>query len=94
MLLIHKTWYVHHDAEFQPAYNFHFPWTSNINMEAMVIYLLCDLVVKVSGYRSRGPELDSRPYQFFWEVGSLERGSLSLVSTIEELLDEIVAAPV
>jgi hypothetical protein len=29
---------------------------------------------------------DSRHYQIFWEVVSLERGPLSLVSTIEELL--------
>jgi hypothetical protein len=29
---------------------------------------------------------DSRHYQIFWEVVGLERGSLSLVSTIEELL--------
>jgi hypothetical protein len=29
---------------------------------------------------------DSRRYQIFWEVVSLERGPLSLVSTIEELL--------
>jgi hypothetical protein len=29
---------------------------------------------------------DSRPYQIFWEVVSLERGPLSLVNTIEELL--------
>jgi hypothetical protein len=31
-------------------------------------------------------EFDSRRYQFFWGVVGLERGSLSLVSTIEELL--------
>jgi hypothetical protein len=30
--------------------------------------------------------LDSRRYQIFWEVVGLERGPLSLVSTIEELL--------
>jgi hypothetical protein len=30
---------------------------------------------------------DSRCYQIFWEVVGLERGPLSLVSTIEELLD-------
>jgi hypothetical protein len=30
---------------------------------------------------------DSRRYQIFWEVGSLERGPLSLVSTAEELLE-------
>jgi hypothetical protein len=29
---------------------------------------------------------DSRRYQIFWEVVGLERGPLSLVSTIEELL--------
>jgi hypothetical protein len=37
---------------------------------------------------------DSRLYQIFWEVVCLERGPLSLVSTIEELLKEKVAAPV
>jgi hypothetical protein len=33
------------------------------------------------------PGYDSRHYQIFWEVVGLERGSLSLVSTIEELLE-------
>jgi hypothetical protein len=47
---------------------------------------LCDLVVRVSGYRPRGPVSDSRHYQIFWEVVALERGPLSLVSKIEELL--------
>jgi hypothetical protein len=32
-------------------------------------------------------EFDSRRYQIFWEVVGLERGALSLVSTIEELLE-------
>jgi hypothetical protein len=32
------------------------------------------------------PGFDSRSYQIFWEVVGLERGLLSLVSTIEELL--------
>jgi hypothetical protein len=36
---------------------------------------LCGLVVRVHGYRSRGPGFDSRRYQIFWEVVSLERGS-------------------
>jgi hypothetical protein len=49
-------------------------------------YRLCGLVVRVFGYRSRGPEFDSWRYQIFWEVVGLERGPLSLVSTIEELL--------
>jgi hypothetical protein len=43
-------------------------------------------VVRVPGYRSRGPGFDSRRYQIFWEVVGLERGPLSLVSTVEELL--------
>jgi hypothetical protein len=48
---------------------------------------LCGLVVRVSGYRSRGPGFDSRRYQIFWEVVGLERGQLSLVRIIEELLE-------
>jgi hypothetical protein len=46
---------------------------------------LCDLVVRVSGYRSRGPGFDSRRFQIFWEAEGLERGSLSLLRTTEEL---------
>jgi hypothetical protein len=48
---------------------------------------LCGLVVRVPGYRSRGPGFDSRPYQIFWEEVGLRWGPLSLVSTIEELLE-------
>jgi hypothetical protein len=47
-------------------------------------------VVRVLGRR---PGFDSRYYQKKKVVG-LERGSLSLVSTTEELLDRKVAAPV
>jgi hypothetical protein len=43
-------------------------------------------LLRVPGYRSRGPGFDSRRHQIFWKVVGLERGSLSLVSTIEELL--------
>jgi hypothetical protein len=44
-------------------------------------------VTKVLGCSSRGPGFDPRRYQIFWEVVDLERGPLSLVSTIEELLE-------
>jgi hypothetical protein len=47
---------------------------------------LCGVVVKVTGYRSRGFGFNSRRYQIFRELVGLERGALSLVSTIEELL--------
>jgi hypothetical protein len=48
---------------------------------------LCGLVVRVLGYRSRGPGFDSRRYKIFWEMVGLERGPLRLVSTIEDLLE-------
>jgi hypothetical protein len=47
----------------------------------------CGLVVRVLGYRSWDLGFDSRRYQIFWEVVGLERGPLSLVRIIEELLE-------
>jgi hypothetical protein len=47
---------------------------------------LCGLVVRVPGYRSRGPGFNFRRYQIFWEVVGPERGALSLVRITEELL--------
>jgi hypothetical protein len=44
------------------------------------------LVVRVFGYRSRGPGFDFRRFQFFSEAAGLERGPLSLVRITEELL--------
>jgi hypothetical protein len=44
------------------------------------------LVVRVPGYRSRGPGSIAGDTIFFLEVVGLERGPLSLVSTNEELL--------
>jgi hypothetical protein len=60
---------------------------------------LCGLVVRVLGYRSGGPGSIPVTTRFSGEkkrktVVGLERGSLSLVSTTEELLDRKVAAPV
>jgi hypothetical protein len=46
---------------------------------------LCDLVVRVLYYRSRGPGFDSRALQK--RVVGLELGLLSLVSTTVELLN-------
>jgi hypothetical protein len=53
---------------------------------------LCGLVVRVLGYRSRGP--GSIPDTTRKKVVGLERGPLSLMSTTEELLSGKVAAPV
>jgi hypothetical protein len=50
-------------------------------------------VVRVLGYRSGGPGSIPGTTRKIKIVG-LERGSLSLVSTTEELLDRKVAAPV
>jgi hypothetical protein len=48
---------------------------------------LCGLVIRVPGYRFRGPQFNSQHYQIFWEVMGLEQGPLNLVSTIGELLE-------
>jgi hypothetical protein len=69
--------------------HFSFVYVSHIVSPLTVFSIadgLCGLVVRVPAYGSRGPGFDSRRYQIFWEVVSLERGLLSLVSTIEELL--------
>jgi hypothetical protein len=47
---------------------------------------LCALVVRVLCYRFRDLGFDSRRYQNFWQVISLERGPLRLMSVNEELL--------
>jgi hypothetical protein len=61
-------------------------------VEEVVISGLCGLVVRVLGYRSGGP--GSIPGTTEKKVVGLERGSLSLANTTEELLDRKVAAPV
>jgi hypothetical protein len=49
-------------------------------------------VVRISGYRSRGPGSIPGVTIFSEEVG-LEWGALSLVSTVEELPERKVASP-
>jgi hypothetical protein len=51
-------------------------------------------MVRVPGYRPRGPEFDSRHYQIFCEVFDLELGPLSLVRITEEILEGKTTAPV
>jgi hypothetical protein len=58
----------------------------NLPMIIQCFYRLCGVVVRVPGYRPRGPGSISGATRFFWEVMGLQRGPLSLVSTIEELL--------
>ena len=62
----------------------------NLTFYKSPVDCLCGLVVRVSGYRYRGPGFDPRRYQIFWVAVGLERGPLSLVSlmrSIEELLE-------
>jgi hypothetical protein len=47
---------------------------------------LCVLVVRVPAYRSRGPRFGSRWYKIVCVAVDLERGTLSLVRKIEEIL--------
>jgi len=68
------------------------PWYVLITWEYFdTVFVLCDhlcgLVVRVSGYRYRGLGFDSRHYQIFCVAVGLERGALSLVRSIEELLE-------
>jgi hypothetical protein len=55
-------------------------------------YRLCDLVVRVLGYRSGGPGSITGTTRK--KLVGLERGPLSLVSTTEALLDRKVTAAV
>jgi hypothetical protein len=61
-------------------------------MKSHIIDRFCGLVVRVLGYRSGGP--GPIPGTTRKKVVGLERGTLSLVSTTEELLDRKVAASV
>jgi hypothetical protein len=58
----------------------------------MYVDRLCGLVIRVPGYRSRGPRSDFRCYQIFCEVVDLEGNPLSLVRITEELSDSKVGA--
>jgi hypothetical protein len=42
---------------------------------------------QISWLQIQGSGLDSLRYQIFWEIVGLDRGPLSLVSTVEELLE-------
>jgi hypothetical protein len=53
---------------------------------------LCGLVVRCLQIQKSG--FDSQLYKIFWEVMGLERDPLNLVSTIEELLERKIVAPV
>jgi hypothetical protein len=60
-------------------------YDQNLNNVVLFLDRFSGLVVRVPDYRPRSPGFDSRRYKTFWEVMGLERGPLSLVSTIEEL---------
>jgi hypothetical protein len=61
--------------------------TRSLFVYGSMLESVCGLVVRFRNYRSRGPGFDSLHYQIFREVMGLERDPLSLVSTIEELLE-------
>jgi hypothetical protein len=55
---------------------------------------LCGLVVRVYGYRSRGPGFDSRHFQVLWEAVGLDGVHSASWGQLRSYLEEIVAAPV
>jgi hypothetical protein len=68
----------------------HLDHSSSINDDDDTTTTIKDRLCGLSGQRSwlqiQRSRFDSRRYQIFWQVVDLERGPLSLVSTIEELL--------
>jgi hypothetical protein len=61
-------------------------------IEIIRIDRLCGLVVRVSGYTSKGPGFDSQSYQIFWEVwNGVHSASWG---QLRSYLNEKVAAPV
>jgi hypothetical protein len=80
--------------------NFHHVYENEVSKilymckQELFIYIdrLCGLMVRVLGYRSRGPGSSLGTTKK--KVMGLERGPLSLVTTTEELLDRKGAAHV
>jgi hypothetical protein len=66
--------------------------SGNFLLPCNLLDRLCGLVVRVLGYRSGGP--GSIPGTARKKSSGFGKGSLSLVSTTEELLDRKVVAPV
>jgi hypothetical protein len=58
------------------------------------MYRLCGLLIIVPDNKSRRPGFDYGRYQIFWELVGLERGPLSFMKIIEELLERNIAAQV
>jgi hypothetical protein len=54
--------------------------------QSPILDRVCSVVVKISWLQIQRSGFGSRLYHILWEVLSLERCSLSLMSTIEELL--------
>jgi hypothetical protein len=77
-------------VKLQSLHGFYKWWSRNICFSTSLKRSgdrLCGLVVRVPGYKSRGPGFHSWGYQIFWEVDGLEQGPLSLVRITEELLE-------
>jgi hypothetical protein len=61
-----------------------FQYTATLKLDR-----LCGVVVRVSGWASRGPEFESQLYNILLEVVFLEPGPLSLLRIIEEVLEKL-----
>jgi hypothetical protein len=63
-------------------------------LHILAVENLCGLVIRVPGYRSRGPGFDFQRYHIFCIVIGLEHGTFTLVSRNEELLEKKIVAPI
>jgi hypothetical protein len=72
---------------------FHFPECGFYLGHKCLFPRLCGLVVRVSGYRYRGPWFDSRRYQIFWVAVGLEQVHSASWGQLRSYLNKEVAAP-
>jgi hypothetical protein len=70
-----------------PEYSSHRSLRLYFERFCFIYYMMLQLV-RVPGYRSRGPGFDSWRYKIFLVVLDLERGPLSFVRIIDELLEK------
>jgi hypothetical protein len=86
-MYVHKLFTQYWTYEKADEVKFSMTVKGKISIMWWIIDHICGLVVRVPGYTSKVPGFDSLPYQIFQEVVGMKQCPLSLMSTIEELLE-------